>query len=71
MSITASELRNNLDKYLRMASTEEILITQNGQVIAKLSSPFQEKNAIVQALYGCIPAELNAEEAREERLNRI
>ena len=41
MSITATELKANLGKYLILAMTEDIFITQYGKVIAKLSSPFQ------------------------------
>ena len=33
MSITATELKINLDKYLMLAETEDIYITRNGKVI--------------------------------------
>ena len=34
MSITATELKNNLGKYLMLAATEDIFITRNGKVVA-------------------------------------
>ena len=34
MSITATELKNNLGKYLLLAATEEVYITRNGKTIA-------------------------------------
>ena len=71
MSITAAELQSNVNKYLLLAATEEILITQDGKVVAKLSNPFQDKTDIVQSLYGCISPDVTVEEARQERLNRI
>ena len=40
MSITATELKENLSKYLRLAATEDVFITQYGKVVAKLSNPF-------------------------------
>ena len=46
MSITATELKANLSKYLLMAATEDIFITRNGKIIAKLTSPYQNLNAI-------------------------
>ena len=43
MSITATELKSNLGKYLLLAATEDIFITKNGKVIAKLSNPHQDR----------------------------
>ena len=71
MSITATELKENLGKYLQLASTEEIYITKNGKVIAKLSNPYQDRVALARSLAGSIPADITLEEAREERLSRI
>ena len=36
MSITATELKSNLGKYLDQAATEDIYISKNGKIIAKL-----------------------------------
>ena len=35
MSITATELKTNLSKYLLLSATEDIYITRNGKVISK------------------------------------
>lgn len=67
MSITATELKNNLGKYLLLSATEDIFITKNGKVIAKLTNPFQEKLEIARSLFGILPADTNLEQAREER----
>ena len=71
MSITATELKMNLSKYLLLSATEDIYITKNGKVIAKLTDPFQERVDIAKSLFGVIPADISLEEARDERLNRI
>ena len=71
MSITATELKNNLGKYLLLAATEDIFITHGGKVIAKLSNPYQDRVNIAKSLFGVIPADMTLEEAREERLDKI
>ena len=68
MSITATELKNNLGKYLILAATEDVYITQYGKVVAKLSNPFQDRMAIAESLIGILPQTMTYEEAREERL---
>lgn len=37
--ITATEFKNNLGNYLSMDNGEDILITKNGKIIKKLTSP--------------------------------
>lgn len=71
MSITATELKLNLGKYLLLAETEDIYITKNGKVVAKLSNPNQDRVAIAKSLFGVLPDDVTLEEAREERLDRI
>ena len=71
MGITATELKNNLSKYLLLVEEEDIYITKNGKVIAKLTSPFKEKVDIVKELFGSIPDTISLEQAREERLRKI
>lgn len=71
MSITATELKENLGKYLLLSATEDIYITKNGKIVSKLSNPFQDRVAIAKSLFGSVPAETTLEEAREERLSKI
>ncbi len=71
MSITATELKTNLSKYLLLSATEDIFITKNGKIIAKLTNPFQERVDIAKSLFGIIPPNITLDEAREERLGRI
>ena len=55
MSIIATELKNNLSKYLLMAASEDIYITRNGKVIAKLTNPYQDRLNIAESLFGSVP----------------
>ena len=69
MSITATELKANLGKYLLLAATEDIFITQYGKIVAKLTNPFQNRVEIAESLFGILPQTMTLEEAREARLN--
>lgn len=71
MSITATELKLNLCKYLLLAEKEDVFITKNGKVVAKLTNPFQDRVGMAQSLFGSVPAEMTLEEAQEERQNKI
>jgi antitoxin (DNA-binding transcriptional repressor) of toxin-antitoxin stability system len=71
MSITATELKMNLSKYLLLSATEDIYITRNGKVISKLTNPFQERVDVARSLFGILPEGITPEQAREERLNEI
>ena len=71
MSITATELKENLSKYLQLAETEDVYITKNGKVVAKLSNPNVDRVKIAQSLIGILPSDITMEDAREERLAKI
>ena len=71
MSVTATELKANLGKYLTLAATEDVYITQYGKVIAKLTNPFQDRMEIAESLIGILPQTMTYEEAREERLGEV
>ena len=71
MSVTSAELQANLDKYLLLAATEDVLITQNGKVMAKPSAPFQDRVEIAESLLGVLPQTSTLDEVREERLSEI
>ena len=70
MSITATELKNNLGKYLLLSATEDILITKNGKVVAKLVNPDQNRIDTAKSLFGILPKDADIEESRAERLNK-
>ena len=43
MSITATEFKLHFNKYILLAAEQDIYITQYGKVVAKLTSPFQDR----------------------------
>lgn len=69
MSVTEAELKNDPGKYLALSATEDILITRNDRVIAKLSNPNQDRVQIAKSLFGILPADADLEESKSERLS--
>lgn len=68
MSITATELKNNLGKYLLLSEKEDIFITKNGKIVAKLTNPHQDRVEVAKSLFGILPKEADIEAAKVERL---
>lgn len=71
MSITATELKKNLEFYLKLVEQEDIYIARNGKIIAKLTNPNQDRVDIAESLFGILPNDITLEKAREERMNKI
>ena len=71
MSITATELKNNLGKYLLLAEKEDVFVTKNGKIIAKITNPYQNRVVIANSLFGILSDNITLEESKEERLNKI
>lgn len=68
MSITATELKQKLGKYLLLSAQEDIYITKNGKVIAKLINPNQDRVSTAQSLFGILPYDADIDISKEERL---
>lgn len=71
MSITATELKMNLGKYLKQAEKEDVIITKNGKEVARLTKAHKSKMSTIRKLYGSVPKTMTLEESKEERLNKI
>lgn len=71
MLITATELKRNLGRYLKIATTEDVFITKRGKVAAKLSNPNQDRVNMAKSPFGAIPQSVTLEQADSERINEI
>ena len=73
MIITATELKKNLGKYLKLSDTEIIYITKNGRIVSKLSSPFEDRVKIAESLIGILPDDIDItdEDIRNVRADRL
>ncbi|MBE7387594.1 type II toxin-antitoxin system Phd/YefM family antitoxin [Ligilactobacillus salivarius] len=70
--VTATELKNNLGKYLKKSEFEDIYITKNGVVVSVLSNPNQSKLQMLDDLKGIAPdMNMTDEELRSERISNI
>ncbi|NSW81656.1 MAG: type II toxin-antitoxin system Phd/YefM family antitoxin [Syntrophothermus sp.] len=71
MIITATELKTNIGKYLRLAETEDIIITKNNKPIVKLTSLREDKLDILNDLVGIVKDDgYTLDDARKDRLSR-
>ncbi|MCR5457967.1 MAG: type II toxin-antitoxin system Phd/YefM family antitoxin [Clostridiales bacterium] len=72
MTVTATEFKTNLGKYLDIISDEDVLITKNGKVIAQLSKPQLNKIAAIRSLIGIADngSDVSLDDIRAERLKR-
>ena len=69
--ITATEFKANIGHYLNVVSENDVFITKNGKLVAKLSKPIQDNQAILDSLVGVTAQNpVSLEEARNERLSR-
>lgn len=71
MSITATEFKKNLGKYLLLAETVDIFITRNGKVVAKLTNPNQDRVNRAESLFGILSDDRTLEKSKKERLSKI
>ena len=62
VQVTATELKNNLGKYLKKSEFEDVYITKNGVIVSVLSNPNQS-----------IAPDINMtdDELRNERISEI
>lgn len=69
--ISVSELKTNAGKYVTMAMDQDIMITKNGKVVAKLVTAKVDKKEAFKHFLSLFPEkglDLDPEQVREERL---
>ena len=71
MVVTATKFKANIGHYLDTVSDGELYITKNGKVVAKLSNPAGEKQALLDSLVGITAHNpVSFDSARRKRLSR-
>ena len=69
MVITATKFKTSIGHYLDNISEEDVYITKNGKMIAKLSDPMRDKMSILNSLAGILPRNhISLEDAKMERI---
>ncbi len=67
MIITTTQLREKQKEYLDLSLKEDIYITRNGRIFAKITNPYADKSKTIRSLRGSISTPLSEEEIHEER----
>ena len=72
MQITATELKENLGKYLSLAETEDIQITKNGRNTVTISNSHKDRVKAMQTIFNIPKAEnsISDDDLRYERLTK-
>ena len=71
MTVTATEFKTNFGKYLGMLDSEDIFITKNGKMIAKVSNPnISAVDAISGILEGKVSDSFDTKSLREEHAGK-
>ena len=71
MPITVTEFQENVAHYLQLVSKQDVLIMQDGKVIAKLTQPPKDKVSVAKSLFGILPQKTTWDGAMEERANSL
>ena len=78
MQVALSELKVNVGKYVDLANKQDIYITRNGKLVAKIISTNRDRVADMKSLFGIakLPKEyddpkydVNYEKLRDERID--
>ena len=70
MIVNSTDLQNNFGKYLELAAGQEIVITKNGQPVARLLGMKETVSFLSDRLVGIVPPDLDEKTAKTERLMR-
>ena len=70
-SVTATEFKQNLGRFLALASEQDVEVTKNGQVVAILTHPNRDKSAIIDSLNGLFHGYVDLAADRDERISAL
>jgi prevent-host-death family protein len=70
MIVNSTEVQNNFGKYLELASSQEIVITKNGQAVARLLGANETESFLCDRLVGIIPSDVDEGVLKDKRMRR-
>lgn len=71
MTITATELKTNLHKYLMLSQSEDVYVTSNGRIVTKLSNPYIDRVESIKGVFGVLSSDVTLEEDNKNRHGKI
>ena len=72
MIVTATEFKNKVGIYLKIAQDEDVIITKNGKYAARLTTAGKDEHPLTESLIGVLEkaAAYDAENIKQERLKK-
>ena len=71
MSIPINEFKANIEQYLLLAKTEDLLIRLDGDVVMRLTNTKRDRRKIAESLLGAVPADITPDQARDMKAGEI
>jgi prevent-host-death family protein len=68
MNVSISQLKTNPGHFIGLAQSEQVGITKNGRVVARLVPANPSKQEAARRLIGILPSDLDYDALREERI---
>lgn len=68
MVVTATEFKANFGKYLELIAKEDVFITRNGKMVAKVVNPQVSAVDSLRGMLKDISCDIDTDSLREERL---
>ena len=70
MTVSSTDFKTNLGKYIELVQTEDIYVTKNGKTVGRFTSPAGNKLAALDMITGIISLEDYPENYKEGRLSK-
>lgn len=71
MSISISEFKSDVERYITLAKTEDLYIRLDGEVVMKLTNTKSDRKKIAKLLLGAVPADITLEQSRDIKAEEI
>jgi prevent-host-death family protein len=66
MLVNSTNFQNNVGKFLKKATSEDIIITKNGKEIARLIGAEKATSFLAESLIGLLPKNIDVEQTKRE-----
>ena len=71
MSISISEFKSDVERYIMLAKTEDLYIRLDGDVVMKLTNTKSDRRKIAESLFGAVPSDITLEQSRDMKAGEI
>ena len=71
MIVTTTQLRENQKEYLDLSLKEDVYVTRNGKIFAKITNPYADKIGVFRSLRGTLSSDMTVEDIQTERSKNL